>query len=322
MPMVLALRQNTNLAGIVAAVGASVFFSLNDMSIKLLSGDYALHQVVLVRSIFGLVTTLAIFIPLEGGLNAIRTRRLPMHLARGMLVVIANMTFFLSLAAMPIAEVTAIFFVAPILITGLSVLLLGERVGPRRWLAVVVGLGGVVVMLRPGAGVVQPAALLPLLAALAYALLHMATRRMGGTERASTMAFYIQLTFICVSLGIGLTLGDGRYSGSGDPSLEFLFRAWVIPPAHDLAIMAAIGMGSAFGGYLISQAYRLCEAGLAAPFEYTAMPLAILWGVTIWGDWPDATDWTGIALIVGAGLFIAIREGWEGRKRVGVPARR
>lgn len=316
------LRSNTNLAGILAAMGASIFFSLNDMSIKFLSGDYALHQVVLTRSIFGLLVTLAIFVPLEGGLGVLRTKRLGMHMLRGAFVVTANMTFFLSLAALPIAEVTAIFYVAPILITALSVVLLGERVGPRRWVAVILGLAGVVVMLRPGAGVFHAAAFLPLLAALCYALLHMMTRKIGGTERASTMAFYIQLTFILVSAVIGLALGDGRYAGSGDPSLEFLFRQWTIPPAGDFAIMAAIGVGSAFGGYLISQAYRLCEAGLAAPFEYVAMPLAILWGVLIWGEWPDATAWVGIALIIGAGLFIAIREGWEGRKRVGVPARR
>lgn len=320
--MIALLRNNPNLAGIMAAMGASIFFSLNDMSIKFLSGDYALHQVVLTRSIFGLVFTLAIFVPLEGGLSVLRTQRFGSHMLRGAFVVTANMTFFLSLAALPIAEVTAVFFISPILITALSVVLLGERVGPRRWIAVALGLLGVIVMLRPGSGVLHPAAFLPLLAALCYALLHMMTRKIGGTERASTMAFYIQLTFIIVSAAIGLFLGDGRFAGTGDPSLEFLFRQWIIPPIGDFTIMALIGIGSAFGGYLISQAYRMCEAGLAAPFEYVAMPLAILWGVLIWGDWPDATAWVGIALIIGAGLFIAIREGWEGRKRVGVPARR
>ena len=310
------LARAPNPLGILCVIGAVITFSTQDMAIKWLSGDYPLHQIVLARATVAIVFTLAVFVPLEGGLRILRTKRLKLHLLRGLAVVIANMTFFTGLASLPLGEATAIFFVAPLLITALSVVFLGESVGPRRWIAVLIGLSGVVVMLRPGSDSFVAAALLPLGAALAYALLQIMTRKLGMAEKASTMAFYIQLTFICVSSAIGLAFGDGRFAGSGNPSLEFLLRAWVWPSHGDTLIMIAIGCLSAIGGYLISQGYRIAEAGLVAPFEYAALPLAVFWSVFLWGDWPDALSWLGITLIAGAGLFVFYREVVRGKQNV------
>lgn len=300
--------MSKNLIGILSALGASFFFSFNDMAIKLLSGDYALHQVVLIRSIIGMTVLFAVIVPLEGGFGILRTNRLFMHILRGLCVVIANMTFFFALAAMPLADAVAIFFVSPLVITVFSVIFLGEKVGPRRWVAVAMGLVGVVVMMRPASSSFQIVALLPLVSALAYASLHILTRKIGGTEKAGTMTFYLQLTFIFVSAAIGLLIGDGRFAGSGDPSLDFLLRDWVWPATSDYWIFILIGIGSTFGGYLISQAYRCCEAGLAAPFEYVGVILAIFWGVFVFDEWPDSVAWIGISLIVGGGLFMLWRE--------------
>lgn len=278
------------------------------MAIKFLSGDYALHQVVLIRSVIGMVVLLVVIVPLEGGYRILRTNRLSMHLLRGMCVVIANMTFFLALAAMPLADAVAIFFVSPLVITLFSVIFLKETVGAHRWVAVGMGLIGVVVMMRPASSSFQAVALLPLISAIAYASLHVLTRKIGGTEKAGTLTFYIQLTFIFVSVVMGLTMGDGRFGGLGDPSLDFLLRDWVWPATSDYWIFALIGIASTFGGYLISQAYRMCEAGLAAPFEYVAVVLAIFWGVMVFGEWPDQIAWIGIALIVGGGFYMLWRE--------------
>lgn len=296
------------LLGIACVVGATITFTTQDMAIKWLSGGYPLHEIVFFRAVIAIMLTLAILVPLEGGFQNLRTKRLPLHLLRGLAVVVANMAFFTGLAAIPLGEATAIFFVAPLLITLLSVPLLGERVGLRRWLAVFVGLGGVVIMLRPGGAEFKIALLLPLTAALAYALLQIMTRKLGLAEKASTMAFYIHLTFIVIGGSIGLAVGDGAFAGSGDPSLEFLLRAWVWPNSRDAIIILGIGCLSTMGGYLISQAYRLSEAAMVAPFEYLALPLAVFWSVLIWGDWPDAIAWLGIGLIIGAGLFVFYRE--------------
>jgi drug/metabolite transporter (DMT)-like permease len=301
-----ALRRQT-LIGILCAVGASFAFSINDVAIKSLSGDYALHQVILFRSLIGMAFLLACVLPFHGGLRALRTRRLGAHLLRASFVVTSNLFYFLGLAALPLADTSAIFFVAPLLITALSVPLLGEHVGPRRWTAVAVGLVGVIIMLRPGGGMAL-AVFLPLFSALAYAFMHMMTRHLKGTEGAVAMTFYVQALFVLVSAVMGLTIGDGRFADQSDPSLAFLFRPWVWPPAGDWLVFLATGLGSSIGGILIAQAYRLGEAGLIAPFEYTAMPLAILWGLVIFSEWPMPTAWIGIALICGSGLYIGWRE--------------
>ncbi|HHB81761.1 MAG TPA: EamA family transporter, partial [Aliiroseovarius sp.] len=199
--------RRTNMIGIASALGASLFFTINDTVIKFLSGEYALHQVVLIRSSVAMVILLAVYVPLSGGYKQLRTRRLRLHLLRGAFVVFANLTFFLGLAALPIAETTAIFFVAPLVLTVFSVLFLGEYVGPHRWAAVGLGLVGVLVIVRPGSDSFQLAALLPLAAAFGYAGLHVLTRRIGTTDSATAMVFYIQAVFIAVSLGFGLFLG-------------------------------------------------------------------------------------------------------------------
>lgn len=296
------------LIGILSAIGGSLVFSVNDVAIKFLSGDYALHEVVLIRSAIGLALMICLILPFQGGFAALRTSRLGMHLLRALCVVASNLFYFLGLAALPLADAVAVFFVAPLMITALSVLLLGEHVGPRRWFAVGLGLAGVIVMLRPGPTTFQVAALLPLASAFCYALMHMLTRRMGMAERAVTMAFYVQLSFIVVCLFMGAVVGDGHLAEQSDPSLAFLFRGWTWPDLADWPIFLASGISSALGGLLIAQAYRLCEAGLVAPFEYASMPMAIFWGATVFGTWPDRTAWTGIALICGGGLYMLWRE--------------
>jgi drug/metabolite transporter (DMT)-like permease len=305
-------QRRQRLLGMGCAVAASAAFSVNDVSIKFLSGDYALHQVILTRSLIGMAFLFAVLLPFNGGFPALRTAQPGKHALRGLCVVSSNIFYFMGLAALTLADTVTIFFVAPLMVTALSVPLLGETVGPRRWAAVFAGLVGVAVMMRPGQGVFTWAFVLPVLSALAYALMHIMTRRMGGRESAVTMTFYVQLSFVLFSLTMGLFLGSGSYAGSADPSLAFLTRPWVWPPPGDWLIMAATGLGSCIGGVFIAQAYRLCEASLAAPFEYAAIPFAIGWGYLVFGHWPDGTAVLGITLICGAGLYTVWREAIRG----------
>ena len=301
------------IVGAIWAMSAMLFFSVNDVTIKFLSPYYALHEIVLLRSLIGMAVLLAFIVPFSGGLAALRTNRLGLHLIRASFVVVANMAFFLGLSAMPIAEAVAIFFISPLVITVFSVIFLKETVGPRRWVAIAVGLCGVIVMVRPGTEAFQPASLLPLAAAVCYASLHMMTRKLGGTEGAAALSFYIQITFVVVTLAIGLAIGDGRYSEQDNVSLAFFFRAWSWPAAEHWPLLCAVGATSALGGFFISQAYRLTEAAFIAPFEYVAMPIAIFWGVVVFDEWPDAVAWAGIALIIGSGLYLLWRETVVGR---------
>ncbi|MEO8543879.1 MAG: DMT family transporter [Burkholderiaceae bacterium] len=307
-PAPAAVTDKTRLS-ITCALGASLAFSINDITVKSFSGSFPLHEVVLIRALVALALTVALLAPHGDRISVFRTRRKPAHLFRGVCVVITNLAYFAALAALPLAETSAIFFVAPLLITAFSAVLLKERVGVRRWSALVVGMFGVLLIVKPGTSAFQWALLLPAISAVAYASMHTMTRSMGLRESAVTMAVYIQLSFIVVCSAMGLVFGSGQWAGSGHPSLEFIFRAWVLPGPKDWALLGLAGGCSASGGYLISQAYRNSAAALVAPFEYSALVLAAFWGFTIWGEIPGPWSGIGIGLILTSGLFVALREG-------------
>jgi|TARA_B100000929_G_scaffold289714_1_gene281072 drug/metabolite transporter (DMT)-like permease len=283
------------------------------MAIKLISGNYALHQIILIRSILAILFTLLVFVPIDGGFKYLLTKRLGLHLLRGFGIVIANLCFFTALVTVPLGEAVAIFFVAPLMITALSVFIIREEVGLSSWIAVLVGLLGVLIILRPGFEEFNPGYILPLVAALAYALVQIITGKMGENEKASSMAFYIQLIFIVVCSLFGLFFGDGHLADPSQPIINYLFRPWTIPSWVDGMIMIGVGLLSGVGAYFISQAYRISKGSVVAPFEYVALPLAIFWSITLFGDWPDMASWMGIVLIAGAGIFNVFSEKIQAR---------
>ena len=309
-----------NFAGLaILFVLVGVFcISINDLLIKELSGGYPLHQIVFARSGIGILFSLLI-VQYEGGFGILRTTQPWLHTFRGILIVIANMTFFLALAVLPLADATALFFAAPLFITLLSVPVLGERVGPLRLAAVAIGFAGVVIMQRPWASsdtleVSRIVLLLPVLSALTYALNQLLTRKLGVTSKASAMAVYIQATFVVVSLMFFVVAGDGRFAdGASNGSVVFLLRAWVWPADSDIWVFIGLGINSAIIGYCLSQAYRLADAATVAPFEYVGLPLAVFWGFMVFGDVPVIEVWVGIALILGSGLFVFLRERHKAR---------
>lgn len=308
------MSVNLSLKAALWAMAATTLFSLNDAVVKFLSGGYPLYQVIFFRSTVAMLFIVLILAPITG--DPLRTRRLRAHLVRGLCIVVANFCFFLSLAALPLAEAVAIFFVAPLVIAVLSVVVLGESVGTWRWSAIGAGFLGVLVVLRPGTEAFQIAALLPLVAACGYATLHIMTRRLAATESATQLAFYIQSVFIVVSGVAGLALGHGRANVIDHPSAEFLLRAWTVPTVTDSLLIVALGCMSAFAGYCISSAYRGAEAAFVAPFEYLAMPLSLAIGYVAFAEVPDAVAFGGIALILMSGLVLVWREARVGRRGI------
>lgn len=304
--------EQSNLVGALCALGAAICFSLNDVVIKFFADGYALHQVVFLRATVGIPTFLVFVMPFSGGWLVFRTGRPGAHVLRGMCVILANSFLFLGLSVLPIADAVAIFFVSPLVVTVFSVIFLKERVGPRRWAAVAVGFVGVLLIVRPGTAAFHFASVFPMLAATLYALMNIITRRIGGTESAATITAYSQVSFLCISAAIGLALGDGRYVDTVHEDLVFLVRAWGPVAAFDYVLFAILGVTGVFGALFISQAYRLSEAAFVAPFEYLAMPMAIFWGITVFGTWPGGTAWAGITLILGSGLYLVLRESRRG----------
>ena len=305
--------QNNATIGILFVLSGVFFISINDMLIKQLSGGYPLHQMVFTRSIIGIMFSL-IFVQMEGGWQILRTNQPGLHVLRGLLIVTSNMTFFVALAAIPLADATALFFAAPLFITLLSIPVLGEKVGPLRLGAVVFGFLGVVIMQRPWEGVdtlgtSRLILLLPVVAALTYALNQLLTRKLGVKSKASALAVYIQGTFVVVSIGFYIVAGDGRFAeGSGNPSVQFLLRAWIWPAQSDFWLFGFLGFASAVIGYALSQAYRMADAATVAPFEYIGLPLAVFWGWFTFSELPVWEVWMGIAMILASGVFVYIRE--------------
>ena len=314
-------ERNAPGLGVVFMVAGMFFISLNDMLIKGLSGDYALHQIILWRSAVALGLTL-VFMKLEGGFHLIRTKRPALHALRALLVVFANSCFYAAIVLMPLATATALYFVAPLFVTLLSIPVLNEPVGPRRILAVLTGFGGVLLMmggqLDGGAGW---AVILPILAAAGYAGMSVLTRKLGQASSASALSLYIQITFVTVACLVWLIAGDGRLlTSESSDGLTFLLRAWVAPDGADIPILLGLGGLSALIGYAMAQAYRQAKASVVAPFEYILLVFALFWGWTVFGEWPAPTVFAGAGIIIASGIYIVWRENRLGAQAAVTPA--
>ena len=293
--------------GIAFLVAGVAVFSVQDLILKLLSGAYPLHQAMLLRSLTA-IPFLLLLVHWDGGLRSLATPGTRAMILRGLVMFAAYTCYYLALAALPMATTVALYFSAPLFITILSVFFLAEKVGPRRWIALMAGFAGVLIMVRPGGALFDWAALLPVLSGLTYAISMIAARRLGTTETAPALAFWGNAVFLGGAVLLSLIFGSGTWEGDAHPSLAFLLRGWVMPTALDLALMMACGIIAAVGLTLLTQAYRVAEASVVTPFEYTGLVWSVLYGWLFWRDWPDSTDWAGIAIIVGAGLYILWRE--------------
>lgn len=293
--------------GIALLVAGVAVFSVQDMILKLLSGAYPLHQAMVLRSLTA-IPFLLLLVHRDGGLNRLFTPGTRAMIGRGLVMFAAYTAYYLALAALPMATTVALYFSAPLFITILSVFFLSEKVGPRRWLALLAGFAGVLIMVRPGGDLFDWAALLPVLSGLAYAISMISARRLGQTETAAALAFWGNAVFLAAALALSALLGTGQFADEAHPSLAFLLRGWVMPTPFDLMLMMSCGVIAALGLTLLTQAYRISEASVVTPFEYTGLLWSVIYGWIFWRQWPGPLDWLGIAVIVGAGLFILWRE--------------
>jgi drug/metabolite transporter (DMT)-like permease len=282
-------------------------FTFQDLIIKGISGAYPAHEITFIRALLALPLTLVIA-HFENGLGRLRTRRVGAHVLRGSLFFLAYTAYYLGLAALPLAMGVAISFAAPLFITALAGPLLGEKVGKIRWFAVTLGFLGVLIVMKDGLGRLEWAVVMPAFSALCYALGQLNGRHIGSTESASTMSVYVNAVFFLLSGLAGLVIGSGEFAQWSHPSLAFLLRAWTWPSGHDLLLILGCGVISTIGIYCLGQGYRMAEANLAAIFEYTALPWAILWGFLFFSQLPDFATIAGVVLVVFAGVVIAIRE--------------
>jgi drug/metabolite transporter (DMT)-like permease len=274
--------------GIASILIAVLFFSIMDATAKWLGQDYEPVQIVFLRHLFGLLPV-AVFIWRGGGPSALKTRRPALHALRALLVFAALLTFFSGLRRMPLAEAIAFAFTAPLFVTALSVPVLGEPVGARRWGAVLIGFLGALVMVRPGTTAFRIEALWILASALCFALAMLLTRRMARSETNVAMLAYS-------TLGAGL---------AGLPLMPVVWRA---PAGGDIWLFVFIGLVGGTAAYLVIVAYRHAPAALVAPFEYTALVWGAMLGWILWREQPEPVVWLGAGVIMLSGLYTTRRE--------------
>ncbi len=195
----------------------------------------------------------------------------------------------------------------------LSVVMLKEHVSAKRGLAVALGFCGVVIMVRPGGALFDWAAVLPIFCGFAYALSMILARTMGTKDTAAAMAFWGNNAFLICGLLLSAIYGSGTHTQAMHPSLSFLTRGWVWPDAVDSGLMCACGLIAAIGLTLLTQAYRSGQSSVVAPFEFTFAFWGILWGWLFWRQLPDDLGWLGIAIIIGAGIYVLRAEGVKAR---------
>ncbi len=282
-------RNAGNARAIFTMLAAVGLFSIMDAGMKSLSAHYPPLQVAALRGAASLPLVLTWALATTGWRPLLRVRW-PLHLLRGAIGVAMLGAFVYALHRMPISSAYAISFIAPMLITALSVPILRERVGPRRWTAIFIGFAGVLVALRPsGDGVISYAGLAVLLAAVGYAISAITVRVLSRTDSTQAMVVWLMVL---------LTLGAGACAASG----------WIPIARSDWMWIAGVGVAGSLGQYAITEAFRHGEASLIAPFEYTALAWSLTLDFTLWDVLPDATTWVGAAIIVASGVYLLRRE--------------
>jgi drug/metabolite transporter (DMT)-like permease len=300
-------KSRSNIQGVGFLVLALLIWSLQNVAVKWIGGDYSVLEIVTLRSLIALPCTL-LFFRLEGKRGLPTTQRQKLELLRGVFLFLSYTTHFMGLAALPLADVESLRFSGPLMITALSVVMLGEKVGPHRWLALVAGFAGVLLIVRPGAATFDMGSIFILISVLFYALNVMLTRKLRITDSSATMAYFSSLVYLVAAFVLApLPVVVGELPGA-HPSIAFLFRPWVVPALVDGVIMLGLGLVWAGGMYCMARAYSLALASVAAPFEYLSLPINVMWGLVFWQEIPTWTTVAGAFLTLSSGLYVLYRE--------------
>jgi drug/metabolite transporter (DMT)-like permease len=297
------VRPNHRLKGILFLCFGAAIFSLQDVIIKKYSGSYPVGEVLAIRCVVAYGPLFA-FLYFDGGLAALRGGRKGWMTVRACCLFLAYTTYYLSLAALPMSTTTALFFSAPLFIVALSGPLLKEKVGIGRWLAVLFGFAGAVIVSEPDPATFEPAALFALGSAAFYGVAQILSRLLGPTATTSVMSLYQNTVNIIGALAIGLLFGQGDFAGQGHPSLEFLLRGWVMPTPFHLLIIASTGLIAALGSWSLTHAYRVAQVNVVAPFEYSSIIWAFMWDLTIFATEPTRYTLIGVVMIIAAGIYV------------------
>ena len=284
-----------------SALVSMLQFSTMDATIKWLGGDYPVHQIMFFRCTLAFVPIL-ILLYRAGGFSALRTRQPVLHGVRSVLGLVAMGSAFYGFTTLPLADASSVFYTAPLLAVAFSVPILGEKVGIRRWIAVTIGLIGVMIIVRPGGNVFNLGGVAMLVAAVAVGITSNVIRKLNQTDQAICITFYFTL------------------SGAIVTSIACLWLGWNTPSWPDFLLLVCVGLLGGSAQYTLTLSFRYAQVGIIAPLKYLSIVVGGLLGFIIWDETPDGVTILGIMIIMASGLYSMHREARLARLRDDVDA--
>ena len=280
--------------GVGAMLLSVILFSMIDATVKWLGGTYPTQQIMFFRCLVAMIPV-AIIIYTRGGLSILKTRQASMHILRSVLGISAMGFAFYAFSLMRLADAISILHTTPLFMTALSVLILGEKVGRYRWLAVIAGFAGMLIVVRPGEGMLENGSFFMLIAALLISFTTIIIRHLSAKDDPVCITFYFTVTGIVVS-AIGIVI-----------------FGWKSPPPGDWFFLIAVGLFGGLAQYLMTLSYRHSEIAVVAPLKYLSIAFGGVLAYFIWTEIPDFQSLTGILIIVASGLYTLHREMLHGR---------
>ncbi len=279
----------SNARGAALMLTSVMLFAVMDALVKWLGAAYPVHQIIFFRCAVAMVPVM-VLVWQSGGIATLATRRPALHLLRALFGLGSMACIFYAFTVMKLADAIAVIFSAPLFLTALSVPLLGEIVGIRRWSAIIVGFVGVLVIVNPGTDVLNLGAMSALGGALGFALAMIVVRRLSVTDSVACISFWFTLPSLAVTAALIPWLG------------------WVTPGSFDLLLLCLVGLLGGVAQQVMTAAFRYGEAAVVAPMEYTSMIWVTVIGYVIWSEVPDLRTLIGVSVVIASGLFMLYRE--------------
>jgi len=300
-------KKNNNPRGIILILIAMMVFSVQDGIMKHIYSFVSLYEVYLIRTLVSFVLIL-FFLKITKKPIVFKTQYPLLTFCRVILFFFGFSSFYISLSVLPLGFATALFFVTPFLITIFAHFFLKEKIGPRRWSAVIVGFIGVYVTLNPDFNNFNYSSLLPILCAFCYSLSMIIIKKTSDKDSVYTQTFTFYFGAIIFSTIFYFIIGDGQFNTSNHPASQFIFREWFVDLETSILFMIATGVTATVAFLLLFTAYSIASPAVVSPFEYSILLWSPLIGWIYFNEIPSLNTVVGILIIVSSGIYIFIRE--------------
>jgi len=299
--------ENNNPKGIIFILLAMLVFSVQDSIMKYIFNFVALYEVYLIRTLVSFVLIL-LFLKITKKPIIFKTQYPLLTFCRVVLFFFGFSSFYISLTVLPLGTATALFFVTPFLITIFAKFILKEQIGPRRWIAVIIGFIGVYIILNPDFSNFDYMSLTPILCAFCYSLSMIIIKITSEKDSVYTQTFTFYIGAIIISVIFYFIISDGQYNVVDHPASQFIFREWFGDLENSILLMIATGFTASVAFILIFSAYRVASPAVVSPFEYSILLWSSLSGWYFFNEIPDLKTIIGMILIVCGGIYIFVRE--------------